>query len=774
MPPVAGSFARHLKTLREAAGFTQDELATISGLSVYAVSALERGERRRPHVETVRALAAAFDLSPNDRDAFLASARARHVDPPPVEDRSIAALPLPLTPLVGREADLKILQHWMADPTLRLVTLVGPGGVGKTRLCLELCAHIAQSGVRIAFAPLAAIRSADYVAGAIADVLGLGDIAGRELPRRARAACQATPTWLALDSFEHLLDASPLLVDLLAAGPSLRLLITSRAPLHVRGEREYSVGPLSLDADSARTDDVAAVRLFLQRVRDVLPDFNPTTENSPAIAAICRRLDALPLAIELAAPWVKVLGVDGLLRRLEGDGLLSTGGPRDLPERQRTMNAAVEWSYHLLEPAEQRAFRRFSVMPGPFAVEAAAEVLAGRDVALGNDEALAATADLIDKSLLIRPEMSVAGYPLYYMLHTVRSFAAIELDATGERDDAMEGLVRYCCVESALAAAGLVGDDQITWLDRVNEDLENYRAALDWLTTRHLDDEASQIAWALLLFWVIRGRAEEGLRWYTRILDIRPLSGSVEARALTGAGVMLYTQGELGRAREVLNSARAVADRERDTVVGPLALMFLGYVEYGSGNFAIARAYFDECLHGPCAQGAPGVGGSIFSGRAWVSLAEGRGAEAERLLERANASFSSAGPWFLALVLYLRALLALQRNEPVTAMMVLRESLGCILECRDNFALVYALACLAAAAAAAGHDDWAARISGVRDDVTDRTGVTMADPLMEDIVRRNREAARARIGAAAWDSASDEGRRAGVEALLGEIDRITA
>jgi len=779
MPPRAGTFARHLKALREASGFTQDELATISGLSVHAVSALERGERRRPQLETVRALATAFDLSPDDREALLASAREKSPEAPAAEDCPGMPLPLPLTPLIGREADLRILRHWTADPEVRLVTLVGPGGVGKTRLCLELSATLAASGHRVMYAPLGAIRSDDHVAGAIAEALGLGDIAARDLPKRARAACQSVSTFLVLDSFEHVLGASPLLTDLLAGVPALRLIVTSRAPLHVRGEHEYAVGPLSLEsnglpqADEAAIGSVPAVRLFLQRLRDVQPDFRLTPENSDAIVAICRRLDALPLAIELAAPWVKVLGVDGLLRRLEGDGLLSTGGPRDLPERQRTMNAAVAWSYRLLDDVEQQAFRRFSVMPGPFSIDAAAEVVAGRDAAIGNDDALDVAGALIDKSLLLRSELSVVStQPLYHMLQTVRAFASLELDASGDRDEAMEGLVRYCCVESALAAAGLVKEDQIDWLERVDEDLENYRAALDWLTARHLTDEACQIAWALLLFWVIRGHAEEGLRWYTRILEGRPLEGPVEARALTGSGVMLYTQGELARARDVLTKACGVADRNGDAAASSLALMFLGYVEYGSGNYDAAAAHFDRCMGGPCATSAPWVAGTILCGGAWVSLASGRPAEAERLLDRANISLSSAGPWFLALALYLRALLALQRNDPVTAIQVLRESLGCILECRDNFALVYALTCFAAAASSAGHDDWAARITGARDDVAERTGVTMADPMMAELATRAVDTSRARLGPETWDSACAAGHNTSVEALLEEIDEM--
>ena len=247
-PGAPGSFGAQLKALREAAGFTQEELATIAGLSVHAVSALERGERRRPHVETVRALSAALDLTGATRDALLASARAPAHDTA-VDELSGVSLPLPLTALLGRDADVQTLRHWLADPAARLITLIGPGGVGKTRLALELARAIAEEGAtRVVFVPLAAIRNPAFVASAIAEALGLADVTALDLPRRARAACDDRPTLLVLDNFEQVLDAAPLVADLLTSVASLRVLVTSRAPLRVRGEREYAVGPLALEA----------------------------------------------------------------------------------------------------------------------------------------------------------------------------------------------------------------------------------------------------------------------------------------------------------------------------------------------------------------------------------------------------------------------------------------------------------------------------------------------------------------------------------------------
>jgi len=271
-PP--GSFGAELKARREAAGFTQEELATIAGLSVYAVSALERGERRRPHVETVRALSAALDLTAASRDALLECARApaRHAA---VDELSDVPLPQALTNLLGREADVKALRAWLASPAVHLITLTGPGGVGKTRLVLEIARALAAEGaMRVVFVALAAIRNPAFVASAIAEALGLSDVAAFDLPRRARMACGDRPTLLVLDNFEQVLDAAPLVADLLTSVASLRVLATSRAPLRLRGEREYAVGPLALgsDVDAASPADLArvpAVRLFVERVRDV-------------------------------------------------------------------------------------------------------------------------------------------------------------------------------------------------------------------------------------------------------------------------------------------------------------------------------------------------------------------------------------------------------------------------------------------------------------------------------------------------------------------------
>jgi hypothetical protein len=307
---------------------------------------------------------------------------------------------------------------------------------------------------------------------------------------------------------------------------------------------------------------------------------------------------------------MKVLTSEDLLRRLTHDVLLSTTGPRDLPERQQTINATVAWSYQLLAPNEQRVFRRLGVLPGRFPIEAAAAVLAGAaDSAVAADEALSAAAGLIDKSLLLRTDTSIATRPLYQMLETVRAYAATELNAAGERDDALAGLAHYCTGEACLAAEGLFGPAQAEWLDRVRDDLESYRSALTWLIEGGHSAEAANIAWGLMYFWPIRGHAAEGLQWYEQILSLPSLPPVRESNALVGAAMMWYSLGEPGRARTGLTRALALAHDAEDAEMAAQAEHLLGHVEHAGGNAHAAREHFTHSVEAFRALAMPwGVG----------------------------------------------------------------------------------------------------------------------------------------------------------------------
>jgi len=768
------SFGEHLKALRDAAGFTQDELATIAGLSVHAVSALERGERRRPRLETLRALAAALDLTGATLDAFFRRARTSDAA---VDELSGSWLPVPSTALLGRDADMATLLDWLSDATSRLVTVVGPGGVGKTRLVLEIARTSAEEeGTRVVFLCLASIRDAAFVAPAIAEAFGLTDLSAADLARRLRIACGDRRTLLVLDNFEQVLDAAPLVVDLLAGVAPLRLLVTSRAPLRVRGERECTIGPLAVHVDSeapsiANLARVPAVRLFVERARDVQPDFRLTSANALAVAAICRRLDGLPLALELTAPWMKVLTPEHLLRHLTDDVLLAASGPRDLPERQRTLNATVAWSYRLLDPVEQFAFRRLGVLPGPFRVDAAAAVLAGGPAGGAPPaDAIGVVARLIDKSLLLRADLPSAAFdPRYRMLDTVRAYAALELTAAGEREDAMEGLVGYCLEEAVRATGGLVGRTQAAWLDRVRDDLDSYRVALAWLIARGRAVDASDIACSLLTFWVVRGYVAEGLDWYRQILAPATLPEAVESRTQVAAGLMWYAQGRLAPARAALERGLSLAPPGSDMVaVGEIVF---GHVEGASGRPERARDRFTRSLDAFRVLAVPWGIGNALTGLAEVAMQAGDAGAAEELLEEAAAALRQSGPLYLCLALCARAALAVQRGDADHAMLLVRESLPRIRELHDKFAFVRAMAVLASAAVLRGDHRWAARVIGVHDVVAERTGAMLVGPL-QTLRQATDAAARASLGREDWARAYAAGRMMSIDALIHDIDRV--
>jgi tetratricopeptide (TPR) repeat protein len=470
--------------------------------------------------------------------------------------------------------------------------------------------------------------------------------------------------------------------------------------------------------------------------------------------AICQRLDALPLALELAAPWIKVLSAEGLLRRLQQDVLLSAVGPRDLPERQQTMNATIAWSYELLDASDQRVFRRLGAMPGSFAMDAAGAALVGAGRSSATSEgALNAVASLIDKSLLLRAESALENRARYQMLETVRAYAALKLVEFDERDDALEGLTRYCTSEAALAADGLNGSAQAEWLDRVRDDLDNYRAAMSWLIECGRPAEASAIALALKYFWMIRGHAAEGLRWYEQIQCTRSVSPGAESRALVGAAAMWFAQGELDRARPAADRALALARGAGDLDIAAEAEYTIGHVERAAGNIRAARDWFTTSLEAFRALNMlPGAGKALI-GTAALALITNDGVGAERLVDEAASVMRGDAAWFMSFGLWIRALLAVRRGNADEAIGRVRESLILIRELKDKFAFVYALVPLAAAAALKGRDAWAARILGIRDAVAERTGAMLVDRSVHDLRVQVERDVRARLGDDRWTRA---------------------
>jgi hypothetical protein len=381
---------------------------------------------------------------------------------------------------------------------------------------------------------------------------------------------------------------------------------------------------------------------------------------------------------------------------------------------------------------------------------------------------------LIDKSLLLRVDTSLASNPLYQMLETVRAYAVLALTTAGERDDAMEGLVRHCTGEAALAAEGLVGPAQARWLDRVRDDLDNYRCALGWLIERDRPAEAADIAWALWSFWFIRGHLAEGRSWYEKTLNLPSLSPAAESRALVGSAFMCYSQAELGLARTRLNRAVAVANDIGDADVVALAENLSGRVEHAFGDLDAARTQFARSAEKYRTLSIKWGIGSALTGMAAVALTTGDFGQAERLLDEATAELQHTGPWFLTLSLNVRALLAVRRRKPDEAITFVRESLTRLRDLQDKLSFVHAMAILAAGAALTGDDAWTARILGAQDAVTERTGVTVADTSVDDLRQRVEHEVRARLGPDRWAQAYAAGRKATIDALLKDIDRALA
>jgi tetratricopeptide (TPR) repeat protein len=357
---------------------------------------------------------------------------------------------------------------------------------------------------------------------------------------------------------------------------------------------------------------------------------------------------------------------------------------------------------------------------------------------------------------------------MYQMLETVRAYAALELMGSGERDHASDGLVGYCTTEASRAASGLVGPDQAEWLHRVNEDLDSYRSALTWLIERGRESEAIHIAWSLLFFWFIRGRAAEGLRWYEAILSLPSATPLTESRARTGAAVMCYARGEFDRVGAELREARAVTAACTSDVVAVADLM-RGHVERLAGNFGEARERFEESLKGFESLASPWGVGYALSVMGWLALAAGDEDEAERLVDKAASALRGACPWFGTLALYVRAIVAVRHRNADAAIGFVRDTLTLIRRVHDKFAFVHIMVPLAAAAILKGDAAWAARILGARDAVAERSGARVADRLAHDLLGTVERDGRTRLGANRWAQAYELGRQASIDSLLNDI-----
>jgi predicted ATPase/serine/threonine protein kinase len=535
----------------------------------------------------------------------LAAIRDRFSEKPvkQVETRP-SNLPAQRTGFVGREKEIAGAKELLLREDVRLLTVTGPGGIGKTRLALQLASGlIGQFPGGIHFVPLSSLRDPGLIPSAIVQAMGIREAGGQTPLQILNENLQDPsrgPILFLLDNFEHLVQAAPMVAGLLSMGPDLKILVTSRGALHVYGEHEFPVPPLALPDSQAKPtvsslSQFPAVALFVQRAVAAKPDFELNRENAPAVIEICARLDGLPLAIELAAARVKVLSPSSMLTRLASRLQLLTGGSRDLPQRQQTLRAAMDWSHDLLSPAEQKLFRRLSVFVGGCNLEGV-EAVCDSKGDLGVD-LLDGMASMVDKSLLQQIEQQ-RGESRFMMLETIREYALEKLDASGEKALTKRTHAAYCLILAEEEATEQSGAEVTEWLERLGFEHDNFRASLEWLTETGNAEWGLRLGAALFRYWEMRENFAEGRDRLGKLLKLPGAAARTKARsrALFAAGVLAVEQGDYAATDALVGESLDIARQLDDKQGIAVCLNALAVNARDQGDVADARSQFEESL----------------------------------------------------------------------------------------------------------------------------------------------------------------------------------
>jgi predicted ATPase/DNA-binding XRE family transcriptional regulator len=584
------SFGVWLRERRKALRLTQEELAERISCSSAMVRKIEAGERAASR-QMADLLAESFGIVAAERAAFVQFAQGQLSTR--VAERALwqtlhtvqahpTNLASPLTRLIGRERELERLHELLLLNHERLFTLTGPPGIGKTRLSQQVGIELLDRFEHgVFFVSLAPVTNPDRVLSAIAGVLGIPDVGTEELLGSLQQSLNNKQMLLLLDNFEQVLDASPVVMELLGSCPELKVLVTSREALHVYGEHQFPVPPLATADPLAlppiqTLETIPGIALFIERARAVKPDFALTEENARAITAVCARLDGLPLAIELAAARIRLLSLQEMQTRFESRLSILSGGPRNLPARQRTLRAAIDWSYSLLSDREQTLFAQLGVFVGGCtlsAAEAICQVEAGTGGDSSADSGQAPTFDvsaglasLLDKNLLKREE-GVEGESRFTMLELIREFALERLQSSGKEGEVRTLHAEYFLALAEAAELQVWREEQQVWLDRLERDHDNLRATYVWLLNVSGVELCLRLVGALAIFWDLRGYWNEGITKIEEVLS-RPTTSEytiAKAQALQGVGMLYYNFGNRQMASAYFEQSvavwRAVGDK---------------------------------------------------------------------------------------------------------------------------------------------------------------------------------------------------------------------
>jgi predicted ATPase/class 3 adenylate cyclase/DNA-binding CsgD family transcriptional regulator len=510
-------------------------------------------------------------------------------------------LPFQPTPFIGREKEVAALGQLLCREDVRLVTLTGPGGTGKTRLALQVAAELSDLFADgISFVDLAPVNDPALVIVAIAQSLGIREVGGQPLLERLKDELQQRQMLLVLDNFEQVIKAAVRVVDLLATCPQLKVIVTSRVVLHVQVEQEFFVPPLSLPdpnhlPDLGALSQYEAVALFIRRAQRVQPDFQVTNATAPAVAEICVRLDGLPLAIELAAARMKLLSPEALLARLHQPLHVLTSGLHDVVARQQTLRNTIEWSYQLLNDQEQWLFRQLSVFVGGCRLSAIEATSPGGAA----ESVLDTVASLADNSLLLRVEQQTGEEPRFAMLVTIREYALENLAAGGETEAARRAHAAYFLGLAEEAEQGMAGPRQAVLLERLEQEHDNLRAAMQWSLEQAEEGKAMalRLGGALYSFWYVRAYFSEGRDFLERALPRSDeVASPVRAKALYAASQLNDALGSLDRAEELYEQSLALYRELADTMGIASCLHLLADIAWGRGNLTVARSQAEESL----------------------------------------------------------------------------------------------------------------------------------------------------------------------------------